>query len=145
MSEEIIPLGGAKTRLATRRPFLGYVAVREQGGGELRKAGEEATWQGMVVKHVAERYLSEENVFLLLPVFKRDLLLVSETLINCHLLYYVEFVWVLRSCPMNLGFTMSPDGAESLGDAKGSPPKGGISWSWTDGAFGLFRVGWVSH
>ena len=52
--EEIIPLGSAKTRLATRRPFLGYVAVREEGGGELPKAGEEANGQAMVVKHVAE-------------------------------------------------------------------------------------------
>ena len=144
VSEEIIPLGCTKTRLSTRCPFLGYVAVREEGGGELRKAGEEATWQGMVVKHVAERYLSEENVFLLLPVFKRDLLLVSETLINCHLLYYVVFVWVLRSCLMNLGLTTSPDSAEPLGDAKGSPSKRGISWSWTDGALGFETFHFIS-
>ena len=145
VSEVIIPLGSAKTRLATRRPFLGYVAVREEGGGELGKAGEEATWQALVVKHVGEGYLSDENVFLLLPVLFRNLLLVSETLICCHLLNYVVLVWVLRSCLMNLGFTMRPDSAEPLGDTKGSPRKRGISWGWTDGALGLFRVGRVSH
>ena len=37
VSEEIVPLGSAKTRLATRRPFLGYVAVREEGGASFAK------------------------------------------------------------------------------------------------------------
>ena len=45
---------------------------------------------------------------------------------------------------MNLGLTTSPDSAEPLGDAKGSPSKRGISWSWTDGALGFETFHFIS-